>query len=158
MTTEMLAIEGLNPMPWQSPRLGTIRKGGKIVPTSRPSDEVVVYQEAVKEAVMDRYPNLELIDHGLHGLVITFWFWRSLNFGGQIRRAADATNMQKCLEDALQGVVYVNDRFNRTVTSHVVAQERDIEPLILISVERYDRDPFADTRQFAERIIRAQGD
>ncbi len=155
--TTMLVIDCLNPQPWKGPKLGTVRKGGKIVPVSYPNDEIIIYQEAVKEYIRDEYPDLEQIVPGDFGLRVTFWFWRSLNYGGQRRNPADATNLQKALEDALQGILYDNDRFNRTVSSHIVMQGRDIEPLIMITAEPYEADPFADVRLFAKAALEGRG-
>lgn len=149
----MLVIEGVNPFPWKAPSNSTMRRGGKVIPTSFPNPEVVLYQEAVREYVQDEYPNLEVIEPGEHGLHVTFWFWRSLNFGGQRRMPADATNLMKSLEDALQGLLYANDRYNRTVTSHVVVQAKDIEPLIMIVAMPYANDPFPGTEQIARNLL-----
>jgi hypothetical protein len=153
--TTLLVIEGINPMPWRAPSAATRRFGGKVVPYTFPNPEVVLYQEAVREYVMAEYPSLEMIEPGQHGLYVSFWFWRSLNYGGQRRNAADTTNMVKALEDALQGLVYGNDKHNRTVTGNVVAQARDIEPLIMITAIAYESDPFIGTEQIARSAMGA---
>lgn len=151
MTTRIV-IEGVNPYPWRAPKNSTMRRGGKIIPTSYPDPEMVIYQEAVKEFIRDEYPRLELIPPGEHGLHVTFSYWRSLNYGGQRRNPVDVTNLNKALEDALQGLLYDNDRFNRTVTGNMVVQARDIEPLIMITAVQYESEPFddADMRHYAK--------
>jgi hypothetical protein len=121
---------------------------------------LVVYQEALREYMMETYPDLEIIEPGPHGLKVAFFFWRSLNYGGQRRNPADATNLTKATEDALQGLVYLNDRANRSVCGNVVAQARDIEPLIIVSIERYEEDPFDsdDMRRFARAALEGNAD
>lgn len=151
--TTMIVIEGVNPQPWKSPSAGTKRFGGKVVAYTYPNPEVVLYQEAVKEYVADEYPALVPVEPGEHGLLVTFWFWRSLNYGGQRRQRCDTTNLVKATEDALQGLLYTNDKHNRTVTGHIVAQDARVEPLIMVTAMPYVLDPFVDARRVALNVM-----
>jgi Holliday junction resolvase RusA-like endonuclease len=133
-------IEGINAVPWQAPKLGIGRKAGRQYPMSYPVDEMIVYKEAIKEYLYLKYPqNGPLIAR--ENLLVSFWYWRSLNFGGQRRNRCDVTNLNKCLEDALQGVLFNNDRDNRIVLGVMMRQDRDIEPHIVIQVEPIDVVP-----------------
>lgn len=123
----------LNPEPWA---IGTVtpRKGGARI---APNANLAAYQSAVKEELdgVDYLP--EEYRH------IKFYFWRqqaryvSMDDKVRSRNQADATNMQKALEDALQGVLFDNDREVRKITSEIVEQGYDVEPKILIVAEPY---------------------
>ena len=103
-------IDGVNPEQWQAPKLGIgRRKGGGQYPMAYPVDQMIVYQHTIKEVLEMKYRGIGPLIQA-RPLMCTFWYWRSLNFGGQSRKRADVTNMNKCLEDALQGVLFPNDR------------------------------------------------
>lgn len=100
-----------------------------------------------KEAVQD-----ELHRRGAKMLTgkwnkITLGFWRRLDkyedSGGRTRTKnwADATNMQKLTEDALQGILFENDRNNFEVTSRIVQQTPQTTPGILILCETFSEIP-----------------
>jgi Holliday junction resolvase RusA-like endonuclease len=125
-------IDGINPLPWMAPKLGVARSRAGHYPVAYPAAEMTVYQESIKDYMRERYPD-QALSTGEN--FITFWYWRSLNFGGQRRQRCDATNLNKCLEDALQGILYENDKRNRVVVGVIVSQERDIEPRIVIRLE-----------------------
>lgn len=113
----------INPQPWtptRVPKRGSSVKDGKLAD----------YQEAVREAVENA-----LTDHEPYtgNLTVKFYFWRSTAHGNQ----ADATNLQKATEDALQYVLYGNDRANRHVCSEIIEQNVDERPCIIIVVEPY---------------------
>lgn len=134
-------IDGVNPEQWQAPKLGIgRRKGGGQYPMAYPVDQMIVYQHTIKEVLETKYRGIGPLIQA-RPLMCTFWYWRSLNFGGQSRKRADVTNMNKCLEDALQGVLFPNDRDNRIVIGISVAQEKDITPRIVIRVEPVDELP-----------------
>ena len=142
MTLPRLYELNINPEPWE---MGTVTSGfknGKRFSTISPNDTLVAYQNAVKEALEDFEP----LDPAavLDAVKLTFFFWRQrtkyINASDRIitKSSADSTNLGKGLEDALQGVLFKNDRIVRDVRSVIVAQGTDVEPKILIKVEAFD--------------------
>lgn len=114
----------INPEPWRVPgvpRYGKAVKNGKLV----------AYQQALKDELPDQNPTAH-IHEGL--LYVDFFFWRST----AANQPADATNLQKATEDALQGVLYVNDKSNRYVSSMVCEQSPTTQPVILVRIREFD--------------------
>lgn len=128
----MIRIEGLNPVPWTSPDAEIGRRNGKIFAHLVKDGNLVMYQEAVKETLRDE---LELVFPTSERVALVFYFWRQLYVHNKGRsKEADATNLQKALEDALQGVLYKNDRQVVDVRSIVVSQSITTDPRIVIMV------------------------
>lgn len=133
------AINGVNPEPWAVGPVGTGRKNGKVYAYIGPNAQLASYQEAIREQLGDRGINTRIED-----VELFFFFWRRLDTyltpSGRkaTKKAADATNLQKGLEDALQGILFVNDRTVKRITTEVVAQDADVEPRIMIGVNRYE--------------------
>jgi Holliday junction resolvase RusA-like endonuclease len=136
-----LYLAGINPVPWKAPSLGIGRAKGKPYPTAFKDAELDMYQQAVKA-------ELELILKGedfrmFTGAVdVQFFFWRLRDsYQGKTRRvvkqAADATNMQKALEDACQGILFKNDSQVRRITSTIVQQDQETVPAIGIRVSDF---------------------
>lgn len=131
---------GINPMPWTPGTIATHGKRRWMVKDT----QLVVYQEAVKEAMLEGYPDLPLLlDHD-GPLSVTFALWRELERSedaeGKKHRAkiADATNLQKALEDALQGVLYGNDQHNLHVQTYLMEQSELARPRIVIMVKPFE--------------------
>lgn len=126
-------VLGLNPEPWA---IGTISRG-KNYSSISPNDTLLAYQNAVKEELEDE----EMLDWEY--VELTFYFWRQqtkyLDASDKIRQknAADSTNLGKGLEDALQGVLFKNDRIVRDVRSVIVAQGADVTPRIVIKANPF---------------------
>lgn len=128
-------VLNLNPEQWD---LGTItgRKGGG----SRisPNPNLVTFQNAVREELED----VKMLP--AHYRRITFYFWREqakyLDASDHIRQRnrADATNLQKGLEDALQGLLFANDREVRDIRSVVMEQGHGVKPRIVIRADTFD--------------------
>ena len=150
----MIVVDGINPEPWAVGTAYASRKGGKLRGGLSPNEKLQQYQQALKEEVQDilqgnmsedgrvlqriggdisEYPNISL----------RFWFWRQIETGhsGTGREIAgyvsDATNLQKSTEDALQGLLFANDRVNRDVHSTIIAQGPDVTPCIVIRVKMF---------------------
>lgn len=137
------ALPGINPEPWTSPAVSVGRRGGRLVPQVFKSAALSAYQESVRDALMAAYPEVRPVS-GPVGL--EFFFWRQLvNYEGETRRnrknRVDATNLQKACEDALQGVLITNDRDVLHVSSWVVEQAVDTEPLIVIRLNTRPKVP-----------------
>lgn len=149
-------IDGINPEPWTASQGSIGRNRGKLGVQFYKSAGLEAYQQAVKEELLQNYTP----DERLHGdgepIDLEFYFWRNLAATDLIERKgrrnqADATNMQKALEDALQGVLFPNDRAVRSIRSVIVEQGADVEPAILIVLASW---PAADVRlaqQIAEQ-------
>lgn len=133
-------ITGINPEPWVSPEATVGRKGGKAFVQFYSSDGLKAYQEAVKEEIAQQNGHLMKYEGPL---VVEFFFWRNTDNGEvddrkMVRNEADATNMQKACEDALQGVLYDNDKRNRIVSSYIVDVGPTVQPHIAIRIEPFD--------------------
>lgn len=132
MVQEQWYVLNLNPVPWTAPNVSIGRKGGKVFPQFYASAELKAFKEAVREqlANLDNFvmPPYEL----------EFYFWRRMEpyTTDQQKRArkheADVTNLQKALEDALQGSIIGNDRDVKRITSWLVEQDHDTIPRIII--------------------------
>ncbi len=128
-------ITDINPEPWAVGPLDIIYRGHgagrKHFPVVGPNTKLKFYQDAIRSEMETLYPEAEM----LTGLVeVEFHFWRSSAHG----QPADATNLQKATEDALQGILFENDRDNRWATGHVVEQTPDTRPALVIHVAPYD--------------------
>jgi Holliday junction resolvase RusA-like endonuclease len=124
----------LNPEPWAIGPLGVNRKGG-LRPFVGRNQQLFNFQEAVKEAMNSPQFVPEMIV-GDVALIFYFWRQRAEYTTPQARthrkHEADTTNMQKALEDALQGVLYKNDKDVKFINSIQVAQGPDVRGKILV--------------------------
>lgn len=130
-------ILGLNPEPWTAPDAAVGRaKGGKLYVQMHKSMTLAAFQEALHDELLEM--DTELLD--LIPVYLKIFVWRQLaayeaESGKQVRRhGADATNMQKAIEDACQGILFKNDSQVSHVDTVVVAQGPDVEPAIIIEV------------------------
>lgn len=121
-------ITGINPEPWA---IGTpYRRGSKGLGIS-PNGKVKSYQDAVREEITLQNGHVKMHEGEL---AVTFYFWRTSNVRGQV---ADASNMSKSTEDALQDILYGNDRVNRDVRGVIMEQSPETKPHILIVVKPF---------------------
>lgn len=126
---------GINPEQWQVGPLSVGRRNGKLFPIAGRDQQLAAYQEAIREEMGDGFEPLTGKQR------IRFYFWRttegySTASGRSHRRhQADATNLQKALEDALQGILYENDRDTWDIRSVIVDQGPDVIGKVLFSVE-----------------------
>jgi Holliday junction resolvase RusA-like endonuclease len=123
-------VPDVNPMPWTSPEATIGRRGGKLVPQVHQSQRVKGYQEELRE-YLERSYDCDPLDYDI---TLRLWFWRQL--GGTNRRA-DATNLQKSTEDALHGLLFLNDSQVRRVTSVIVQQTSKTNPGLVIEWEMF---------------------
>lgn len=126
----------VNPEPWVVPNFAVVKgkHSSKAVAVPTPSQQLKAFQDAVQEALEG---NTEQISGEIK---LTLYFWRRLEqYQGKIRKVTknqlDATNMQKATEDALQGVLFSNDRLVQDVRSVIVEQSLDAEPRIVLHIE-----------------------
>lgn len=135
-------VLALQAEPWAVGPLGVGRAaGGKPYPYMGPNQKVQAYQEAVKG---------ELDGAGvIQGLVeVQLFIWRqieTMKVSGKrdrIGKPADATNIQKATEDAIQGILIENDKNVRLISTHVVEQSSTVTPCIVLRVKPYEEfDP-----------------
>jgi hypothetical protein len=118
----------LNPEPWA---IGTAHAKG-----ISPNPGLVSYQHAVKGELEGE----AMLPPAMRRL--TFYFRRKVDKyldaadHRRSRNAADATNLQKGLEDALQGVLFENDREIRDIRSVIVQQGTQVDhPFIIIHAQ-----------------------
>lgn len=134
MTT--FIIEGLVSEPWTAPTFVRRGNGGY----ASKNERLRIYQNALAEAVRDKYPNAPCLDCDI---TFDLYIWRELeqyeteSGRRQTRKRADRSNLLKATEDALQGILFFNDRQIRDGRTHVVKQEVGIESLIEIRIEEW---------------------
>jgi Holliday junction resolvase RusA-like endonuclease len=132
----------LNPEPWTAPSAARGRGERGIVMYK--NERLRVYQEAVREELGGR--NLLIFDPGTP-IEVDFYYWRALEpyrtDSDRVARAheADTTNLNKALEDALQGILFENDRDCKRVQGWIVEQGFETEPLIGIRIGLLKRQP-----------------
>lgn len=125
----------LNPEPWAVGSVSIGKSGGQHVGRISPNPNLAAFQNAVREA-LEGVPMLPPESYKL-----TFYFWRQqakyIDTADRVRQRnqADATNLQKGLEDALQGVLFDNDRDVQDIRSVIVDQGTQVQPCIIIRAE-----------------------
>jgi len=129
-------LDGINAEPWTAPSVGTGRHGGKVITTVYKNEQLRSFQAAVAEAMERQYPDAPKLDGPIE---LEFYVWRQQAvYAGTKRKVqkhqVDATNVQKALEDALQGYLYSNDREVHQISTTIMVQGPDVEPRILIGV------------------------
>jgi hypothetical protein len=139
-----IMIEGVNPVPWKAADVSLGKKGGRLVARGTKPLILDQYQEQIQDEISENYPNLEPTSEESE---LWFWFWRSTANG----QPADATNLQKSLEDALQGMIFVNDRQIKKVHTTIMEQKPSTIPFIIISWApvTWDDDDDEKRRQIA---------
>ena len=151
-------VEGVNPEPWTAPE-GTVgRKGGKSFVQFHKPQQARQYQESLKSEFQIQNPQAVKVAGDIE---IVFYFWRQLptfeiHEGKKTRQSAyaDATNLQKSTEDALQGILYNNDRDIISVRSVIVEQEKETEAAILIAITTTDTDKASSEEHASIQHIR----
>lgn len=128
----------VNPEPWAVGPIGFARKGGRMTGYMGQNKQLNAYKEAVAEAVADKWLGLPMLEGKLK---VHFYFWRNqaeYTTPADLKHRkheADATNMQKATEDALQGIVYKNDKDNVMAGSVIMEQGPDVKPQIVVCIE-----------------------
>ncbi len=147
----------VNPEPWAVGPLQVKRVNGKMIPFMGRNTQLASFQESVRESLRTQWSG-DLIEDDV---VIEVFFWRTLSEYKTARGSkkqkhyVDATNMQKALEDALQGVVIKNDNQCVSVTSHIMDQSDKGNELIVIRLlpvfkEAHLRDIHDDLPEFVK--------
>lgn len=135
---EQWFVLDVNPEPWEIGPLNVVRRGGHFRPFVGRSQQLHDYKLAVVEAIRKSGQDYFMMEGNVS---LTCWFWRHMadHASWQARRwrahEADDTNLLKATEDALQGLLYDNDKNNVHVQGFVVAQGPDVEPGLIVCVK-----------------------
>lgn len=128
----------VNPEPWAIGSISIGKKNGAPHGRMSPNAQLVAYKEAIAEHLREESVPIPPGEYTL-----TFYFFRALDdyetgSGRRHRKhQADATNLQKATEDALQGILFANDRDVRDVRSVIVEQGADVKPGIFIKISEW---------------------
>lgn len=129
-------VLSLNPEPWAVGPVGYSRRGGRMSAYVGRNQQLDAYKEAVREEI-----GAQSMIQGKIALRFYFWRQRAEYTTPQARahrkHEADLTNLQKATEDALQGILFQNDRDVVSVKSFMVEQGPEVVPRIIISVEEH---------------------
>jgi len=125
----------MQPEPWKAPGAQVGRRKGGMFASLIKDGRLTAYQEAIKESLEGHELVMYKDDEYLR---LEMFFWRKLEeytptLGRKSKRKwADATNMGKALEDALQGVLYRNDSKVVCPVPRIIEQGDDTRESILI--------------------------
>lgn len=126
----------VNPEPWRVGPASVGRINGKLVPQIGRDQQLASYQEAIREALGTALPPMI---EGKVKLKLFFWRNRAEYETPQARRhrkhEADVTNLAKATEDALQGLLFDNDRDTNTMLAVMVEQGPDVRGRVVVGVE-----------------------
>lgn len=140
MLEEQWFVIPVNPYPWKVPPFTPARVGKKLIVKAGRDEGLHSYKQAVKEVLLSQpYEKIE------GSVELDFWFYRNIPeyTSHQGRRArkheADTTNLQKATEDALQGILFDNDKDVIKISSMRVEQSPNAKSLVVLCVR-----PFVD--------------
>ena len=126
----------VNPEPWAIGDLSVGRKGGKVFPMVGRNQQLHMYKEAIKEAIGSP-------DIWFDGKIeLKFFFWRRRDdyktpqARTHRKHEADGTNLSKATEDALQGVLFKNDKDVNHAEWTIVEQGPDVTPCVVIGIRQ----------------------
>lgn len=131
----------VNPEPWAIGPVGYARRNGKMAAYVGRNAQLDTYKQTVKEAILALEPPPDMLTGKLS---VTFWFWRNRaeyqtpQARTHRKHEADVTNLQKATEDALQDILYKNDKDNSHVESILVAQGPDVIGKIIIRISKVE--------------------
>lgn len=124
----------VNPEPWAIGPVGYARRGGKMSAYVGRNAQLDAYKEAIREELGDGH---EMIEGKVE---LKFFFWRNRaeykthQARTHRKHEADGTNMMKATEDALQGVLFKNDRDVNRSEWAVVEQGPDVRGKVVIAI------------------------
>jgi Holliday junction resolvase RusA-like endonuclease len=128
-------ILDINPEPWRVGPVGVARRNGKLSGYVGRDQQLAAYEDAVREAIGTGHTLIE----GKVRLVMFFWRRRDDYETPQARHHrkhdADVTNLIKATEDALQGVLFKNDKDTNDIRGVLVEQGSNVTPRIVIGIE-----------------------
>lgn len=123
----------VNPEPWRIGPLSVGRRSGKVFPMVGRDTQLHYYEQAIKEELGDGW----IVYDGPVELKFFFWRNRAEYTTPQARthrkHEADGTNMAKATEDALQGILFKNDKDTNKMEWTIVEQGPDVTPRVVIA-------------------------
>lgn len=129
----------VNPYPWKVPPFTPARSGKKIYVKAGRDQGLHSYKEAIKEQLIAQPHYI------IEGPVdLSMWYYRNIpkytTAQGRTARKhdADTTNLQKASEDALQGILFSNDKDVIRVTSHRVVQSEAQMGILVICAKPFE--------------------
>ena len=135
----------INPEPWTAPepninrgRFRGMRKGAKLK----------AFQNALEEDMRRFYPDAECIPAGVP-LGLTWYFSRDTKVGN----IADITNLTKAAEDALQGVLYENDRWVKQSKVVELDQAPGARQFLAVQIRRNPSRRFETIRMLIDSVL-----
>lgn len=144
MKSMLLYITDIQPEPWTVPDISTGRNPatGKVYPIMSKKPPLRGYQAQIEENIRTAYPDLPMFpDDAKLTLHVVIWRqieqYQTAKGANRSRMRADATNILKATEDALQKLVFKNDVGNVKVISEIVEQEKETRSGLLIYVKPY---------------------
>lgn len=146
-------VLAVNPEPWRIGPAGVARKSGKLIPYVGRDQQLAAYKAAVAESIQP----IRFFEGKVE---LEFFFWRHrATYETQQARThrkheADITNMQKATEDALQGILFKNDKDTNHVESHIVAQGPNVTGKIVIRIDE-NPDPRIDLPEHIWALVNA---
>lgn len=135
----------VNPEPWAVGPIGYARRNGKMSAYVGRNAQLDAYKEAVKEALEDSKP-----DKFERKISLRFYFWRRRDdyetHQGRRHRTheADLTNLQKATEDALQGILFDNDKDVVDIHSVMIDQSPTSSGRVVVGIAQAQNIMFAD--------------
>lgn len=138
MTDEQWFVIPVNPYPWKVPPFSAARAGKKLFVKAGRDEGLHSYKMAIKEFINSR-PH-EIV---VGPVEMDCWFYRNIptytSHQGRTARKheADTTNLQKATEDALQGLIYDNDKDVVKIMSWRVEQSPTAKSFIVIRVAEF---------------------
>lgn len=137
MTETQWYVLDVNPEPWAIGPVGYARHNGKMSAYVGQNKQLDTYKQTIKEAIADKAVMMS-------GKVdITFFFWRNRadyktpQARSHRKHEADATNLQKSTEDALQNILYSNDKDNSHVQAYIIEQGPGVKGKVVICIKPY---------------------
>jgi Holliday junction resolvase RusA-like endonuclease len=126
----------VNPEPWAIGPVTPGRRNNKLFATVGQNQQLAAYQAAILDEISLQNP-VKLTGN----LDIRFFFWRNraayttANQRQHRKHEADCTNLIKATEDALQGILFDNDRDNTHVEGWLVEQGPETEGMVFVCID-----------------------
>lgn len=137
----------INPEPWRVGPVGYARRNGKMSAYVGRDQQLDAFKNAVAEEVREQWGSLPMLAGQLR---VDIYFWRNRpeyttpNQRLHRKHEADTTNLFKATEDALQGIVFKNDKDNIITQGAIMAQGANIPGQIVIRVTQLEGDETND--------------
>jgi len=149
----------VNPEPWAIGPVGYARRDGKMTAYVGRNQQLDAYKEAVREELQAKWGGLPPLEGDIE---VQFWFYRQRAdyktpaAGVHRKHEADVTNLQKATEDAMQGVIFANDRDVKRVRSVIMEQSPDVTGGIVIAFRSLSNVAAYEEENFPPEILSAR--